>query len=290
MNILISGATGNVGLEVCRLLQEGNPEQQIFAGVRNPEQEGDFHRWFPAIHLRKLDFNQPERFPEALVDIQVVFLLRPPQLSDVKKYFEPLVATCVQAKVMHLVFLSVQGAEKSSLIPHHKIEKRIVASGIPYTFLRPAYFMQNFTTTLASDIRKRSRVYLPAGKARFTLIDIRDLAAVAAEVLLHPDAHRKKAYDLTNSEPLDFKAMCDLLSKGLGRKIAFVSPNLLQFYVQKRKEGMPAPYILVMILLHYLPRFQPTPQTSDWVEELLGRKAIGFEEFVQREKQKLQQQ
>ncbi|WP_154858483.1 NmrA family NAD(P)-binding protein [Cyclobacterium xiamenense] len=290
MNILISGATGNVGLEVCRLLQEGNPEHQIFAGVRNPEQEGDFHRRFPAIHLRKLDFNQPERFPEALVDIQVVFLLRPPQLSDVKKYFEPLVATCVQAKVMHLLFLSVQGAEKSSLIPHHKIEKRIVASGIPYTFLRPAYFMQNFTTTLASDIRKRSRVYLPAGKARFTLIDIRDLAAVAAEVLLHPDAHRKKAYDLTNSEPLDFKAMCDLLSKGLGRKIAFVSPNLLQFYVQKRKEGMPAPYILVMILLHYLPRFQPTPQTSDWVEELLGRKAIGFEEFVQREKQKLQQQ
>ncbi|WP_375584709.1 NmrA family NAD(P)-binding protein [Cyclobacterium xiamenense] len=288
MNILISGASGNVGQEVCRFLQHPGTEHRIFAGLRNATQSVDFLRRFPAVQPVEFDFNRPDEFPAALAGIQVVFLLRPPQLSNVKKYFDPLIAACVEAKIGHLVFLSVQGAEKSSLIPHHKIEKRIVASGIPYTFLRPAYFMQNFTTTLREDIRKRSRVYLPAGKARFTLIDIRDLAAVAAEVLLHPDAHRNRSYELTNSEPLDFKAMCDLLSKVLGRKIAFVSPNLLQFYLQKRKEGVPTSYILVMILLHYLPRFQPTPQTSDWVEELLGRKAVGFGEFVQREKHKLQ--
>ena len=46
----------------------------------------------------------------------------------------------------------MQGVEKNKIIPHHKIEKLIVVSKIPFTFLRPAYFMQNFTTTLSNDI------------------------------------------------------------------------------------------------------------------------------------------
>jgi len=79
-------------------------------------------------------------------------LLRPPQISDVKKYFAPLVETAKKSSIKHIVFLSVQGVDNSKIIPHHKIEKSIVDSKIIYTFLRPAYFMQNFTTTLRNDL------------------------------------------------------------------------------------------------------------------------------------------
>lgn len=47
---------------------------------------------------------------------------------------------------------------------------------------------------------------------------------------------------------------------------------------------MPTPFILVMIMLHYLPRFQKIPPTSDWAEKLLGRNSTTFVEFVEREK------
>ena len=79
-------------------------------------------------------------------------MLRPPQISDVKKYFAPLVETAKKSSIKHIVFLSVQGVDNSKIIPHHKIEKSIVDSKIIYTFLRPAYFMQNFTTTLRNDL------------------------------------------------------------------------------------------------------------------------------------------
>ncbi|WKK78452.1 NmrA family NAD(P)-binding protein [Marivirga salinae] len=73
-------------------------------------------------------------------------------IADLKAVFKPLIEVVKEVGVKHIVFLSVQGAEKQSYIPHHKIEKLIVESQIPYTFIRPAYFMQNFITTLGKDI------------------------------------------------------------------------------------------------------------------------------------------
>ncbi len=51
---------------------------------------------------------------------------------------------------------------------------------MPCTFLRPAYFMQNFTTTLPSDLVNHQRIYLPAGQAKFT-IDVEDIGDVTAK-------------------------------------------------------------------------------------------------------------
>ena len=83
------------------------------------------------------------------------------------------------------MFLSVQGAERNLFIPHHKIERRLMSSGVPYTLLRPAYFMQNFTSMLHDELARRHRIFLPAGNARFTLVDVGDIARVAVMLLIH---------------------------------------------------------------------------------------------------------
>ncbi|MDP5140566.1 MAG: NmrA family NAD(P)-binding protein, partial [Spirosomaceae bacterium] len=92
-----------------------------------------------------------------------------------------------------------QGAEDNSVIPHHKIERLIIDSGISYTFLRPAYFMQNFTTTLRKELVENNRIFLPAGEAKFTLVDVQDVGKVAAETLLSSDKHVNIGYDLTSN-------------------------------------------------------------------------------------------
>jgi uncharacterized protein YbjT (DUF2867 family) len=284
MQILITGATGNVGMEVLKALVPKSEPHRILAGIRDVEKGRETLAGFPDLEVVEFDFDHTDRFGQYLAGIDVLFLLRPPPIADVEKYFRPLVEASVKQGVRHIVFLSVQGADKSKLIPHHKIEKLIIAAGIPYTFLRPAYFMQNFSTTLRNDIVERDRVYLPAGKAKFTVVDLKDLGEVAAQVLLQTEPYRHVAMDLTNDAQLSFSEMCQSLSAVLGRHIEFVSPNLLSFFLEKRKEKVPTPLILVMIMLHYLPRFQSTPPTSGWVERILGRKAIGFEDFVRREK------
>ena len=129
-----------------------------------------------------------------------MFILRPPQLANVDQIFKPLIDSAKACGVTHIVFLSVQGAEKSTLIPHNKIEQLIVDSGLGFTFLRPAYFMQNFSTTLKKDIQNRE-IYLPGGNAEFALVDVRDVGAVAAIVLSNTDKYSRAKLELTCSAP-----------------------------------------------------------------------------------------
>ena len=277
--VLITGATGNVGLEVIKALHQLPHQRSIVAGVRNLAEDRERLAAYN-VQLVKFDFTDLSTYRAALADCAILFLLRPPQITAVEKYFKPLLDLARERNVQHIIFLSVQGVEKSSIIPHHKIEKLIVASKIPYTFLRPAYFMQNFTTTLRRELINNHKIFLPAGAAKFTLIDLRDVGAVAAKIIAAPEKHLDTAYELTNPEKLDFQEMATQLSAGLGTPIDYQSPNLLQFFLAKRKEKVPAGFILVMIVLHYLPRFQKEPAITDWVEKITGRPPATFGQFI----------
>ena len=277
--VLITGATGNVGMEVIRSLHKIDHLLDLYAGVRDIDNDRiklDNHK----IKFSEFDFTDFKTYKTALDGCDILFLLRPPQISEVEKYFKPLIDTCKEKSVKHIVFLSVQGVEKSKIIPHHKIEKLILDSKIPYTFLRPAYFMQNFTTTLRSDLVNKKRIYLPAGSAKFTLIDVRDIGSVAASILTKTALHINKSYDLTCKEKLTFSEMASLLSSNLGIDIHFESPNLLSFFLTKRKENVPTMLILVMMMLHYFPRFQQEPEITDWVEQITNKQPTTFEQFT----------
>ena len=277
--ILVTGATGNVGMEVIEALMKLNKPFEIYAGIKDLGRDKLILEKFN-VKTIAFDFTDINTFKPALVQCDVLFLLRPPQISDVAQFFKPLVETALHCGVKHIVFLSVQGVEKSTIIPHHKIEKLIVESKIPYTFLRPAYFMQNFTTTLKNDLVVNKRIFLPAGKAKFTLIDVTDIGKVAAKILTETNNHVNKSYELTNREKLTFGEMAEKLSKGLNTTIKYESPNLFKFYWTKRKEKMPTMLILVMIMLHYLPRFQKEPNITDWVKQITNNEPKTFDEFV----------
>jgi uncharacterized protein YbjT (DUF2867 family) len=277
--IFITGATGNVGIEVIKALQKTQHQYDIFAGVRDVEKDAKKLSDYYLIP-EKFDFMDVTTFEPALKNCQILFLLRPPQISDSQKYFKPLIEVAQKCEVKHIVFLSVQGVEKSSIIPHHKIEKMIIESGIPYTFLRPAYFMQNFTTTLHDDLVNKKRIFLPAGKAKFTLIDVRDIGEAAAKILIDITKHINQSYELTCNEKLTFQEMADKLSLGLGVQIEYISPNLVSFIFQKLKEKVAFGYILVLIMLHYLPRFQQEPFFSNAFQKITGNKPTSFDQFV----------
>ncbi|MBC7851723.1 MAG: NmrA family NAD(P)-binding protein [Chitinophagaceae bacterium] len=277
--VLVTGAAGNVGLEVIKSLQQIDHNLDLFAGVRDLITDKVKLSQYN-VALLQFDFTEIDTHDTALNNFDIVFLLRPPQISDVEKYFKPLIDICSKKGVKHIVFLSVQGVEKSKIIPHYKIEKLIVDSKINYTFLRPAYFMQNFTTTLRNELVTRRRIYLPAGNAKFTLVDVRDVGAVAAAILANISQHINKSYELTCKEKFSFHEMAQVLSGILGIEIEFKSPNLLSFFLAKRKENTATTLILVMIMLHYFPRFQKEPETTNSIEQILKRAPICFGQFI----------
>ena len=292
--VFITGAMGNVGVELLKSLQNIPNHLEIIVGVRDEDALSvkEMEKLAPfSVSKRKFDFIEEHTYQHALKNIDILFLLRPPQITEMDNVFKPLIKVAQQMRVKHIVFLSVQGVERSSIIPHHKIEKLIVESGIKYTFLRPAYFMQNFTTTLHNDLHTKKLIFLPAGDAKFTLVDVSDIGKVAANIIIavaNDNASYNNTYfELTSNERLTFGEMADKLSLGLDTKNTYYSPNLVQFWWQKCKEKVAFGYILVLIMLHYLQRFQTLPKLTNCVEEITGKPPKTFDEFVFENKNKL---
>lgn len=278
--ILVTGATGNVGravLDALAALPDFGTELAVTAGLRDPA------RLPPALAARgvrvvRFDLEDAATFASALAPGQRVFLLRPPQLAKGAP-FVAFVAEAARRGVGFLVFLSVQGVEKSSVIPHHKIEKLIAASGIPYCFLRPGYFMENLTTVLRDELRAGALV-LPAGRAPFNWIGVADIGRVAARVLADPGAHHGAKYDLTGPENLSFPEVLARIERLLGRTIRYDSPGPLRFLYRRWRAKQPLGYAAVVLLLHYLPRFQAAPPLSDAVARITGRPPATIDELI----------
>lgn len=328
MRILITGATGNVGKAVIEKLviaaksktfrlstkiaanNDAGGEIQIFAGVRDPQKsQPKFDS--KCVTCVKFDFKDVETIQQALdfTSCQVLFLVRPPQLANVPKYFQPMIDEAVarMKTLRHIIFLSVQGADTNRHIPHAKIEKAIIASKMNYTFLRPAYFMQNFLQTPMYDelvVKPEHRVFLPAGNSKFNVIDVSDIGCAAGGVLASicrgEDTYVNKSYDLTNNEQLSFGEMTEILDDELSYTVTYVSPSPLRFFfaMRRRYPQLPLMHIAIMIMLHYLPRFksEPIPTNADQVMELCAsidgssstqQELASFREFVQQHKEEL---
>jgi len=161
-NVLITGATGNVGHALLKkLTNEDNIK--IFAAGRHVEKTKDVID-VDNISYRCLDFKDKNTYESSLQDIDTAFLMRPPAISKVKKYIKPYLVKIKEKNIKQVVFLSLQGADKNILVPHHRIEKYIKELEIPYTFLRPSFFMQNLSTTHKEEIKARSQLLPPNQK------------------------------------------------------------------------------------------------------------------------------
>ena len=281
--ILRTGATGNVGMAVIKALQKQNHLLDIITVVRDLEAASKKLAAYK-VSFKKFDFTDPLTYKPALQNCNKLFLLRPPQITESEKYFKPLVQAAKVNRVKHIIFLSVQGLEKNSIIPHHKIEKQILANGIPYTFLRPEYFMQNFTTTLHNHLVNKGKIFLPAGNTKFTLVVVTDIGNVTAAILNDISLDHNKAYDLFNTIKLTFKEMAQKLSRGLGVYISYQSSTLLNFFFTKRREKLSTGNILVMFMLHYFPRFQNEPAVTDCIKKITGIEPLEFVRFINHKK------
>jgi uncharacterized protein YbjT (DUF2867 family) len=281
--ILITGATGNIGEAVIKWLFKQDTEHQVIAAVRDINRAKEQLSDYPKLDYRIFDFEQAYTFSDALKGIDALFLLRPPHISDVQKYIEPLIKETVAAHIRQVMFLSVQGAEKSKIIPHHKIENLITAEDLDYIFLRPSYFMQNLTTTLGEDIQNRNKIILPAGDAVFNWVDVENIGEAAAVLFDRFDEYKNQALEITGYENKNFQYVANLISDITDKNIVYVNKNPVSYYLMKRKQNVSRGMIMVMIMLHFLPRFQSKPDISTAYEDLTGKKPTTLKEFIKRE-------
>ena len=274
--ILITGATGNVGSEVVKALQGQNV--RVVAAITDLDMPAP--QLPPGTERVRFVFGEEASYAPAFQGVDAVFLLRPPQISDARHLINPAIDAMQVAGVRAVTFLSVQGAHSNPLVPHHAIEKHLEASGLEYTFLRAAFFMQNLSTTHRDDVRLHDDIMVPAGSGRTAFVDVRDLAAVAALTLTEA-GHVNRAYELTSAEALTCDEVARILSEVLGRTIRYPHPNVLQFWERMHERHQPVGYVLVMTALYAVAALGKAGHLTDDTRRLLGRAPITFRQFAQ---------
>ena len=144
--------------------------------------------------------------------------------------------------------------------------------------------MQNLTTTLLKDIQVKRQIILPAGKAKFNWIDINNIGDVISILLEDFDLHKNKEIELTGVENLDFYSVAEIMSSEINDNIEFVNVTPLKLFRIKKQDGLNSGLIIVMTMLHFLPRLQSDPKISNNYETLTGHKPTTLKEFVYRER------
>jgi uncharacterized protein YbjT (DUF2867 family) len=273
--ILVTGATGNVGAPIVKLLHEAG--QPVRAAVSSPQSAARLAD--PAVPWAVFDFNDSQTYPAAFAGVDRLFLMRPPQISDVDRSIKPVIDYATANGMRQIVFLSLIGAEKNKVVPHAGVEKLLMAGPVPYTLLRAGFFMQNLSTTHQLDIVEHDDVFVPAGKGKTAFVDTRDLAAVAAVALTTP-GHENKAYPLTGSESLDYGEVAAILSEVLGRPIVYSDPSLPRFAWRMHERGHAWAYVGVMSAIYTTTRLGMAETVHPDLQNLLGRPPITFRQFA----------
>ena len=272
--ILLTGISGNVGSAVFNYLRQGG--YQFISGVRNPKK---YEKKYPGATFVKLDLENKDTYKGALKEVEKIFLIRPPQLTDVQGIFKPFIDTCKEEGIKQIVFLSLLGVEKNPFPPHYKIEKEILKSEIPYTFIRPSFFMQNLSTTHVDDIKERNDLFIPSGKAKISFIDTRDIGEIVGKTLVE-DGHLNKSYTLTGSQAINYYEVAKTMSKVLNRKITYSSPGLLKFRKEMIKRGVKKEFATVMTILYLTTRLGMANHITDTAQKILGREPRTIDDFV----------
>jgi uncharacterized protein YbjT (DUF2867 family) len=283
-NILITGATGNVGFEVVKQLSAtADRSTRLRAGVRSINDAAKVIG--QRAELVEMDYNKPESLSKAINGVNKLFLLTPFEPNMVELSSNLISEAKNAGIVKHIVKQSVMGADaEPGIIPsrlHRQAEQIIEESGISFTFLRPNFFMQNFINFFSSTIRNQNALYLPVGEGKVSFVDVRDIAAVAAKILVEDDGqHKGKAYNITGPAAICYGDATEILSNELGKKITYVNISDEDARNGMKAMGLDKWFIDSMIELYDISRKGYASDISSAVEQIIGRKSISFSQFV----------
>lgn len=272
--ILVTGATGNIGRELIRLLLA--QKQSVRALTREPARAN-----LPAqVDVRAADLSDPATLAGAFDGIERALLLT--HIPGDPAQADHALAAAKSAGVRHIVVISSMSTE--ALIPgdaigegHRLLEQKVGDSAIPATLLRPGTFTSN-ALFWAEQVRAgnivRGMDFPPAA-----LIDPWDIAAIAALALTTP-GHEGKTYGLTGGERLSSSDQIAILAQVLDKPLSFEPLPLeaLRQFVSHNGAGLGDPDAIIKALTNpNVPWAQPRPIARD----LLGREPRSFRQWAQ---------
>jgi uncharacterized protein YbjT (DUF2867 family) len=272
--VLVTGATGNTGSGLVPTLQDRG------VGVRALVRDKSKAQALQKIGVEVVvgDLDRPETLGPAVEGVDKIYLLTwngPTQAQQVQNVIE----AAKQVGNPHIVRHSMWGSNKSRIVRQgDQAEEVVKSSGLPWTLLKPTFFMQN-TMMAAQTIASDGVLYWDVGDGKIGMIDVRDIVDVALAVLTGT-GHEGKSYILTGPEAISFQDVAATFSKVLGKGVHYVSvPHEAAFDAMV---GMGVPAWIASGYGELMEGFSEgfANRTTDNVAALTGHPARSFEQFA----------
>lgn len=276
--ITVTGSTGTIGSELVRLLSAADvATRAVFRNAKKLQS-------LPHVIWLHADLGDERTLEPAIAGTARLFLLTGNETGFAKLQVR-ILRVAESLGVAHVVKLSALGASahsKSAIaLEHHEVEEKLKQTSMTWTILRPHAFMQNWLGDVAESARTRGVIESPIGEGRVPFIDARDIAAVAATALLHPEEHAGHRYVLTGGEAIGFADLAAAITEVTRKRVEYRPITTDEARSQMEARGMAREQIdAVLAIAAYQRAGGPTSVVSDDVERILGRPPRSVRDFV----------
>lgn len=274
--VLVTGA-GVTGGEVLRQLVAAKCNARAL--VRNP-QKADSLRTL-GVQLFQGDFSDKDAWKRALDGVDAVFSITLPH-RDAVAWNSTFLDCAKESAITGIVQLSGMTVAPSSPAQFHRqmsqCDEAVKASGIGYTILQPNVYFQNMLA-MAAPIRAHGSFRSAVGDARISMIDVRDIAAVAVKVLIE-NRHDGGVHVLTGPEVLTYYDVARLLTEAVGKSIRYEALSPDEAIQQLIGLGVPEPVARSRVDVHRSFSSGAFATVTNVVQSLLNRPARSFSEFA----------
>jgi uncharacterized protein YbjT (DUF2867 family) len=276
MKILVVGGTGNVGAEVVKALLKRSADVRLLVRKESaPEMNG--------VEVSIGDLLDPVSVGKAMDGVDKLYLLNavvPDELTQGLIAYD----LAKRRKLKHIVYHSVFAVDRFKDVPHFAsklaIENAVREFDLPFTIIRPNYFIQN-DATLRDALTKAGVYPMPLGTVGISAVDVRDIAEAAA-IALTSDTHFGRIYNLNGPELLSGPKIAAIWSNLLGREIRYTGHDMDAFEEQLRNRAPSwSAFDIRMMFQGYLERgFAAEPGDVETLTQLLGHAPRRYEDFA----------
>ncbi len=279
--ILVTGAAGKTGRAVLRAL---NQKGQLVRALVHRAEQMDTVSSIGAYESLVGDMNSPAIIRRAVEGVQAIYHICPNVSPDEISIAEVLIQAAQDAGVERFVYHSVLKPQTESM-PHHwnklRVEEMLIESGMPYTILQPAAYMQNILAHWNSILNEGLYPVPYPAETRLSLVDLNDVAFAAAIVLTESE-HDYAAYELVGTGGLSQTQVAGILSQELDRPVKVVTVPLKTWETQAVAAGVgkyQVETLLSMFRYYQDHNFMGNPHTLSW---LLDRPPTSLTAFLER--------
>lgn len=279
MKMLVTGATGKFGTKVVDTLLKTVPSSQLVVSVRKPDKaEGLRDR---GVEVRHGDFDYPETLESAFAGIDRLLIISADGDNETRiRQHSNAVAAAKRAGVKFVAYTSVANAQESKNLfaPTHKAtEQAILKTGIPYSFLRNNWYLENEIPGIQGVLAGAPWV-TSAGNGKVGWALQQDYAEAAATVI-SGNGHENTIYELSGKS-LTQKEFVSVLSDVLGKEVTVQKVDDVAYADMMKKAGIPDFVIPLLVDIQKSIREGTLDFESNDFEKVLGRPAIPVKEVL----------